>query len=45
MNNRVIMVGYTDLRIFEIDRAADAAAPSLNLLLLALMGDIPGVQT
>jgi len=39
------MVGRTGLRAIETNRNADAASSSLNLLLLALIGDIPGVQT
>jgi hypothetical protein len=49
MNNQGIMAGYPASRAFDLehlDGAAGAAAPSmLNLLLLALICDIPGVQT
>ena len=46
MNNRMIMVGRTDLRTAEKTRTAGAAVPSsLNLLLLGLIDDIAGVQT
>ncbi len=49
MNNQGIMAGCTASRAFDLEHlggAADAAIPAnLNLLLLALIGDIPGVQT
>jgi hypothetical protein len=41
----MIMVGWTGLRTLEMNRTAAAVPSSLNLLLLALIGDIPGVQT
>jgi hypothetical protein len=49
MKNQGIMAGCSAFRVFDLEHlsgAANAAASSkLNLLLLALMSDIPGVQT
>jgi len=49
VNNQEIMAGYVASSAFDLEHlggAADAAAPAmLNLLLLALIGDISGVQT
>ena len=47
MNNRMIMVGRTDRRIDRntAGTAAGMIPSSLNLLLLALIDDIAGVQT
>ncbi len=49
MNNQQIMVGRIDLRVSEQAPIAGAAnaivSSSLNLLVLALITDIPGVQT
>ena len=49
MNNQEIMAGYPASRAFSLEHlggAVDAATVSkLNLLLLALIADIPGVQT
>lgn len=39
------MVGWTDFRSLEMNRTAAEAPSSLNLLILALMNDIVGVQT
>jgi hypothetical protein len=42
----MIMVGWIDLRLLDTARTAGPAVlPSLNLLLLALIGDIVGVRT
>ena len=49
MNNQEIMAGYSAFHTISLERlggAEDVAVPSmLNFLLLALIRDIPGVQT